>query len=113
MQVTATVRLCDPGMDRPLRATREFSVLPQGLGELTGWLRGHAVTAAAMEGTGICWKAPYEALEDAGLQVELFLAQHMRQIRMKRLQALPVLWKWTRPSSAASAGTCPTRCASN
>ena len=56
--VTATVRLCEPGMARPLRATRQFSALPQGLGELTGWPLGHAVTAAAMEGTGISWKAP-------------------------------------------------------
>lgn len=36
MQVTATVRLGEPEMDRPLPATREFSALPQGPGELTG-----------------------------------------------------------------------------
>ena len=35
MQVAATVRLCEPGMDGPLRATRVFSALPQALGELT------------------------------------------------------------------------------
>ena len=53
MQVTATVRLCEPDIDRPLCATREFSALPRGLGELTGWLLGHSVTADAMEYTGI------------------------------------------------------------
>ena len=72
LQVTATVRLCEPGMARPLCATRVFSALPQGLGELTVWLLGHAVTAAAVEGTGIFWKAPCQAREDAGLQVEPF-----------------------------------------
>ena len=92
MQVTATVRLCEPDMDRPLRATREFSALPQGLRELTGWLLGHAVTAAAMEGTGIFWKAPYEALEDAGLQVELFHAQHVRQIRGRKTDRNDSIW---------------------
>ena len=92
MQVTATVRLCEPGMARPLRATREFSALAQGLGELTGWLLGHAVTAAAMEGTGIFWKAPYEALEDAGLQVELFHAQHVRQIRGRKTDRNDSIW---------------------
>ena len=40
MRITATVRLCEPGMPRPLRATREFSALPPGLRELTGWLLG-------------------------------------------------------------------------
>lgn len=55
MQVEATVRLCEPGMDRPLRATREFSALPKGLCEPTGRCRGHAVPAAAIEGTGIFW----------------------------------------------------------
>ena len=40
MEVTAIVRLCEPDMDRPQRATREFSALPQGRGELTGWLLG-------------------------------------------------------------------------
>ena len=92
LQVTATVRLCEPGMDQPLRATREFSALPRGLGELTAWLLGHAVTAAAMEGTGIFWKAPYEALEDAGLQVELFHAQHVRQIRGRKTDRNDSIW---------------------
>ena len=59
IEVTATARLCEPEMARPLRATREFSALRQRLPELTGWLLEHSVCAAAMEGTGIFWKAPY------------------------------------------------------
>ena len=34
---------------------------------MTDWLRGHGVTAAALEGTGVYWQAPFEALEDAGI----------------------------------------------
>lgn len=84
MQVTAAVRLCEPGMARPLRATREFSALPPGLRDLTPWLLGHFVTAAAMEGAGIFCKAPFEALEAAGLQVELFHARPVRRIRGRK-----------------------------
>ena len=92
LAITATVRLCEPGMAQPLRATREFSALPRGLSDLTAWLGGHAVSAAAMEGTGIFWKAPYEALEDAGVQVELFHAQHVRQIRGRKTDKNDSIW---------------------
>ncbi len=51
MEITATVRLCgEPG--EPVCETRTFSALPPGLEELAGWLVGHEVSAAAMEGTG-------------------------------------------------------------
>ena len=92
MQVTTTVRLCDPGAERPLRATREFSALPAGLRAMTDWVLSHGVTAAAMEGTGIFWKAPYEALEEAGLEVELFHAQHVRQIRGRKTDRNDSIW---------------------
>ena len=92
MQVTATVRLCEPGMARPLRATREFRALPHGLGELTARLWGHSLTAAAMEGIGIFWKAPYGALEGADLKVELFHAQHVRQIRGRKTARNDSIW---------------------
>ena len=52
--IPATVRLCEPGQGLPRMATLEFSVLPIGLGEMTAWLHGPGITAAAMEGSGIC-----------------------------------------------------------
>ena len=63
MHVTATVRLCGPG-----------------------------VTAAAMEGTGVYWKAPLEALEDAGIQAALHHAQQVKQIRGKKTDVNDSLW---------------------
>ena len=60
MHITATVRLCEAGSGPSRTATREFSALPDGLRAMTDWLRGHGVTAAAMEGTGVYWKAPFE-----------------------------------------------------
>ena len=55
---------------------------------MTDWLRGHSVTAAAMEGTGVYWKAPFEALEDAGIHADLLNAQHVKQISIKTITKL-------------------------
>ena len=92
MHVTATVRLCEAGSGPARTATREFSALPDGLRAMTEWLRGHGVTAAAMEGTGVYWKAPFEALEDAGIQADLHHAQQVKQIRGKKTDVNDSLW---------------------
>ena len=52
--------------------SRRSSALPDGLRPMTDRLRAHGVTAAAMEGTGVYWKAPFEALQDAGIHAALF-----------------------------------------
>ena len=91
MQITASVRLCQPGGGVQC-ATREFSVLPDGLGALTRWLASHRVTAAAMEGTGIFWKAPYEALEDAGIEPLLLHAQFVQQLKGRQSDMADSLW---------------------
>ena len=45
-----------------------------------------------MEGTGVYWKVPFEALEDAGIHAELFHAQHVKQIRGKKTDVNDSLW---------------------
>ena len=92
MHITATVRLCEAGSGPARTATREFSALPEGLRAMTEWLCGHGVTAAAMEGTGVYWKAPFEALEDAGIQADLHHAQQVKQIRGKKTDVNDSLW---------------------
>ncbi len=92
MCITAAVRLCEAGRGLARTAVREFSALPDGLRAMTDWLRSYAVTAAAMEGTGVYWKAPFEALEDAGIHAELFHAQHVKQIRGKKTDVNDSLW---------------------
>ncbi len=59
---------------------------------MTEWLRGHGVAAASMEGTGVYWKAPLEALEDAGIQADLHHAQQVKQIRGKKTDVNDSLW---------------------
>ena len=68
------------------------SALPDGLRAMTDWLQAHGVTAAAMEGTGVYWKAPFEALEDAGIHADLLHAQHVKQIRGKKTDTNDSLW---------------------
>ena len=92
MCITVAVRLCDAGAGPARTAVREFSALPDGLRAMTDWLRGHGVTAAAMEGTGVYWKAPFEALEEAGIHADLLHAQHVRQIRGKKTDTNDSLW---------------------
>ena len=84
MCITAAVRLCEAGGGPARTAVREFSALPDGLRAMTDWLRGHGVTAAVMEGTGIFWKAPFEALEEAGIHADVLHAQHVKQVRGKK-----------------------------
>ena len=92
MCITAAVRLYEAATGVARSAVKEFSALPDGLRAMTDWLRAHGVTAAAMEGTGVYWKAPFEALEDAGIRPELFHAQHVKQIRGKKTDVNDSLW---------------------
>ena len=92
MCITAAVRLYEAGRGVGRAVVKEFSALPDGLRAMTDWLRAHGVTAAAMEGTGVYWKAPFEALEDAGIRAELFHAQHVKQIRGKKTDVNDSLW---------------------
>ena len=91
MEITATVRLCDaPG--EPVCETRSFSALPPGLEELAGWLVGHGVSAAAMEGTGVYWRAPWDRLSAAGIEVQLLNAQHVKQLRGRKTDVEDSRW---------------------
>ena len=83
MEIMATVRLCD-GPGNPVCEMKAFSALPEGLEALTAWLTSHDVAAAAMEGTGIYWRAPWDRLRDAGIEVLLLHAQHVKQLRGRK-----------------------------
>ena len=92
MQIPVAVRISEAGGEPARSTVREFSALPDGLRAMTDWLQSHGVTAAAMEGTGIYWLAPFEALEDAGIHAQLFHAQHVKQIRGRKTDTTDSLW---------------------
>ena len=92
MELTATVRLCEPGCPDASMATRSFGTHPAQLAALAAWLQGHRVEAATMEGTGIYWVAPFRALEDAGIRAELVHAQHVKQIKGRKTDYQDSIW---------------------
>ena len=91
MQITATVLIALPG-SQPRSTTRTFSALPSGVRALVGWLVGEEVTAAVLEATGIYWEAPYEALEEAGMEPILVQAQHVKQIKGRKTDVADSVW---------------------
>ena len=91
MEITASVRLARPGAEAEV-FTESFGALPSGLRALVEWLRGHRVTTAVMEGTGIYWEAPYRALEEAGIEAVLVHAQHVKQIKGRKTDIADSLW---------------------
>ena len=91
MQITATVLIALPG-SQPRSTTRTFSALPSGVRALVGWLVEEEVTAAVLEATGIYWEAPYEALEEAGMEPILVQAQHVKQIKGRKTDVADSVW---------------------
>ena len=91
MQITATIRH-QPPSGAATTLTQAFSALPSGLAVLCAWLQRHAVDAALMEGTGVYWQAPFEALEDAGLAVTLVNAHQVKQLKGHKTDVADSIW---------------------
>ena len=91
MQITASVRICaaDGG---PRVETRTFDALASGLDEMIAWMRACEVDAAVMEGTGIYWLAPFEALEAAGIPATLVNAQQVKQLKGRKTDVADSVW---------------------
>ena len=91
MEITATVRLCE-GEGEPVVETCCFSTLPSGLEEMVAWLSGHGVEAAVMEGTGVYWQAPFEALEVGGIEAILVHARQVKQLKGRKTDVADSVW---------------------
>ena len=92
MQITVSVRLCAPGLGEPQVETRTFEALASGLDEMVAWLRERSVDAAVMEGTGIYWLAPFEALEAAGIPATLVHARQVKQLKGRKTDVADSVW---------------------
>ena len=92
MQLTVSLRLCEPGRPSALTLTGTFATHPQGLRKMAGWLAEHEVGAATMEGTGVYWEQPYRTLEAEGVRVRLVHAQHVKQIKGRKTDVADSLW---------------------
>ena len=91
MQITASVRICTAGGE-PRVETRTFDALASGLDEMIAWMRACEVDAAVMEGTGIYWLAPFEALEAAGIPATLVNAHQVKQLKGRKSDVADSVW---------------------
>lgn len=92
MQITTSIRICAPGGGEPQIATRTFEALPSGIDEMVAWMLARKVDAAVMEGTGIYWVAPFEALEAAGISVVLVNARQVKQLKGRKTDVADSVW---------------------
>ena len=91
MEITATVRICR-GEGEPVMETRCFSTLPSALEQMVAWLSEHGIEAAVMEGTGVYWLAPFEALEGAGIEPILVHAHQVKQLKGRKTDVADSVW---------------------
>ena len=92
MQITASVRTCGSDGGESQLETRTFEALPSGLDEMVAWLLDREVDGAVMEGTGIYWLAPFEALEAAGIPAMLVNAQQVKQLKGRKTDVADSVW---------------------
>ena len=92
MQITVSIRICTPGGGEPQLETRTFEALPSGIDEMVAWMLECEVDAAVMEGTGIYWLLPFEALEAAGIPATLVNAQQVKQLKGRKTDVADSVW---------------------
>ncbi|MEL0016872.1 MAG: IS110 family transposase [Rhodospirillales bacterium] len=75
--------------DRPVRS---FGTFTEDIHSLCKWLLSAGITTVAMESTGTYWISPYEILEDAGIEVCLVNAQHVKGVPGKKTDVCDAQW---------------------
>ena len=79
--VVACVRRPHPGGGRE-QEVRTFQAFLDALEALRDWLVAERVTHVAMEATGSYWRPVWYVLEDAGFELELVNARHVKQVAL-------------------------------
>lgn len=74
------------------RATQVFPSHTSGLQKMVAWLQTHCIRSIAMEATGVYWMGAYEALEDAGIQVCLVNARHLKNVAGRKSDVKDSQW---------------------
>lgn len=75
--------------DHPVR---EFKAYTEDLYEIVAWLRSCKVDTVAMEATGIYWVSLFLILEEAGFEVLLVNAKHVKNVRGKKTDMKDAEW---------------------
>ncbi len=81
-----------PGMDPDGQDTRRFPSHTPGLRKMASWLIKCGVDTVAMEATGVYWIPPFEILEEAGLEVVLVHAAHLKYVPGRKSDVMDCEW---------------------
>jgi transposase len=77
---------------RTAHSVRRFGTCTADLRALAEWLTECQVTTVAMESTGVYWILVYEVLRDAGFEVYLVNARHIKNVPGKKTDVLDCQW---------------------
>jgi transposase len=89
--VVACVRAPD-GHGGRTQEVRTFQTFTSGLEALAGWLAGEGVTQVVMEATGQYWKPVWYVLEEAGFELLLVNARHVKILPGRKTDACDAAW---------------------
>lgn len=78
--------------DRDEYPIREFKTFTTDLYELATWLKKCGIETVAMESTGVYWIPLYEILEEAGFEVLLVNAHHVKNVSGRKSDVLDCQW---------------------
>lgn len=78
--------------DRDGESVRECRAFTADLQALVAWLRQCQITAVAMESTGVYWIPLYEMLDEAGFEVHLVNARHVKSVPGRKSDVLDCQW---------------------
>jgi len=73
-------------------AVRSFSAFTSGLDALVEWLKQCGVTTVAIESTGVYWIPLAQKLEEAGIEVVLVNARHVRNVPGRKTDVKDCQW---------------------
>ena len=92
IDIGATSHFVAVPADRDAEPVQEFAALTADLERLVRWLRQCAITAVAMESTGVYWIPLFEMLDAAGFEVHLVNARHVRSVPGRKSDVLDCQW---------------------
>jgi transposase len=89
--VTVCVRVPD-GQGGRREQKRTFRTFTKELVVLGDWLTSEGVTQVAMEATGVFWKPVWYVLEDAGFELSLVNARHVKMVPGRKTDVSDAAW---------------------
>jgi len=78
--------------DRDTQPVRSFGSFTEDIREIVQWLRSCKIDTVAMESTGVYWIQLYLMLEEAGFEVYLVNARHVKNVTGRKTDELDCQW---------------------